>query len=153
MIIDYFGWVKCLCLIIILNDCLFWLFIINVHFWWVKNIVVSLLSLPINTVVSLSLSINLSSSFSLTAPSILKTSNPHNFLVSYPNYFKQSENFIFFSSLQTPLNKIFRNRPKWQNLLRREKAQPPPPPLPDNIATTLPVTHQCNILKRIVIYK
>ena len=51
--------------------------------------------------------------------------------------------FHLFNYLQTALNKISRNTTKWQNSLRREKAQPPQPPLHNNAATTLSVTHQC----------
>ena len=110
--IDYndwliFCWVKCLCLLIIVHDylrwlsilvvyddCLFWLFILNEYFCGWQMIIYSS-SLPINSALSLSLRKTRSSFFSLTVPSIPKSSNPHIFLISYPNYFKQSANFIF----------------------------------------------------------
>ena len=77
---------------------------------------------------------------------ILKTSNLHIFLISYLNHFKQSSNFIFFNSLQAPLIKIYRNRLKWHNHQRRERAHPPWSLLQDNATTTHPTTHQHHLL-------
>ena len=103
-------------------------------------------SLSINTAFFSLLVQPTSLSLSLMAPLPLQTSNLHNFLVSCPNYFKQSLNFFFFNSLQSPPIRICRNKLKWQNPRRRERDPPPPPPLQANAATTHPVTHQHQIL-------